>query len=141
MRHKCKSLWSTPTVGEVCPPRLPKPAKSLAGVPSLGARLVILPGVFPFRGQVEGFVRDTSPRRCWLFYKSFCSVSRTRIAVNIVEQPCVEALVTEHRLRNNIHMQSSASTNFSCVAFFCFYGNSSIFSTTCFISCFSQTVL
>jgi hypothetical protein len=30
----------------------------------------------------------------------------------------LEALVSEHRLRNNIHLQSCASTNFNYDAFF-----------------------
>ena len=78
-----------PTVEEEFLSHLPKPAKSLARVPSLQVRLVILPGVFPFRGQWKVSTEIASSRRCSLSYKSFHSASQTWIALNIVKQPCV----------------------------------------------------
>jgi len=53
---------------EVCPPHLSKPAKSLARVPSLRVRLVILPGGIPVPGSVKGFVRDIFPTPVFAFH-------------------------------------------------------------------------
>ena len=97
-----------PTVEEEFLSHLPKPAKSLARVPSLRVRLVILPGGIPVPGSVEGFVRNSFPTSVraillLLIYKASAysnwytairlySVSRTWSALNIVKQPCVESL-------------------------------------------------
>jgi len=81
MRLKIKGLQSTPTVGEVCSPHFPKPAKSLARVPSLRVRLVILLGSLSVPRSVESFVEYSFPTSAFT-YPSYTRLVLWRMNAN-----------------------------------------------------------